>query len=104
MVSVLCIPEVFSACNRLVREKLITTEQYSAIKHEFLLDIDSAVVVNLTEGIIEQSVACLEKGAIRSLDAIHVSSALVYGTDIFVTGDMRQKSVTELMGLAVEYC
>jgi len=102
-VSVVCITEVLSACNRLVREGLITEDQYTAIKQDFILDIESATIIDLTGDVIQASITCLEKGAIRSLDAIHVGAALAYGPDLFVTGDMKQKTIAEIMGIKVRF-
>ena len=104
IVSIICITEVLSACNRLLRENLISKKQYDIIKNEFLNDIDSATVVNLTGEVIQVSINCLEKGTNRSLDALHIGAAITYNSDRFITGDMRQKSIAEVMGLSVESC
>ena len=100
-VSVICITEVLSACNRLVREKLITKKQYSLIKNEFLLDIDAATIIDLTSEVIVHSITCLESGTIRSMDALHIGTALVYECDVFVTGDSKQKDIAKKMGLKI---
>ncbi len=103
-VSVICITEVISACRRLVREKAINEEQYDWIKNEFLLDIDASQVIGLNGEVVENSIICLEKGALRSLDAVQIGSAMVYRPDIFLTGDSRQSDVTDKIGLKVLFC
>ena len=103
-VSIICITEVLSACNRLARDKAISEEQYNWIKHEFLQDIDAAEVIMITGEVIENSILCLEKGVIRSLDALHIGAAMAYNGDIFLTGDSKQKYVAEKMGLKVLFC
>jgi len=102
-VSVVCVTEVLSACNRLLREKKITAKQYAWIKNEFLLDIAEFFVIELTAEVVGRSVTCLEKGAVRSLDALHIASALESGCTRFVTGDERQRGVAGKMGLKDEF-
>lgn len=99
--SILCIPEILSACNRTLREKKISSEQYTFIKNEFMQDLEELFIININESIIAKSVNCLEKGSIRSLDALHIASALEDKCDIFITGDIRQKKIAALMDLKV---
>jgi len=101
-VCIVCIPEVLSACNRLVREKKIDAGQYEWIKNEFLLDMGEFVVIDITSEVIIRSIHCLEKGALRSLDALHVASAVEYKCGMFVTGDRRQHAIASRMGLKPE--
>ncbi len=101
-VSIICVPEVMSACNRLLRENKIKQEQYEWIKDEFLLDIAEFVVIDITSEVIIKSIYCLEKGALRSLDALHISSAIEYKCGLFVTGDLRQHAIASSMGLKLE--
>jgi len=101
-VCIVCIPEVLSACNRLVREKRINSEQYEWIKNEFLLDMGEFVVIDITNEVIIRSIHCLEKGALRSLDALHIASAIEYKCGLFVTGDQRQHAIAASMGLKLE--
>jgi len=101
-VCIVCVPEVISACNRLVREKKITRDQYDWIKNEFILDMGEFAVVDLTTEVIARSVECLEKGSLRSLDALHVAAAVEYGCDLFLTRDVRQKGIAIALGLNIE--
>lgn len=101
-VCIVCVPEVISACNRLVREQKIDTAQYKWIKKEFLLDVGEFTVIDCTNEVIGTSIRCLEKGALRSLDALHIASAMEYQCDVFATGDARQKKIAVTMGLKVE--
>lgn len=101
-VCIVCIPEVLSACNRLVREKKISADHYEWIKNEFLLDMGEFVVIDLTNEVIGRSIQCLEKGALRSLDALHISAAVEYKCALFVTGDIRQREIAAKMGLKLE--
>jgi uncharacterized protein len=101
-VCVICVTEVLSACNRLVRENKITAEQYKWIKNEFLLDIAEFYVIDLTNEVIGRSISCLEKGVMRSLDALHIAAALELKCGLFLTGDYRQRDLALIMGLNVE--
>ncbi len=101
-VCIVCVPEVLSACNRLVREKRIDSEQYEWIKNEFLLDIGEFVVIDMTNEVIIRSIQCLEKGVLRSLDALHIASAVEYKCGLFVTGDQRQINIAGAMRLKIE--
>ena len=58
--------------------------------------------VELDEGIAERA-AVLEPVGLRSLDAIHLASALALGDDLdaFVTYDSRQADAARALGLAV---
>jgi uncharacterized protein len=101
-VCIICLPEVLSACNLLLREKKINQEQYNWIKNEFLLDINELVIIDLTDDVISRSIQCLEKGAVRSLDALHIAAAVEYKCGLFLSGDIRQKKIAGQMGLKVE--
>ena len=101
-VCIVCIPEVLSACNRLVREKKINSDQYEWIKNEFLLDMGEFVVIDITNEVVIRSIHCLEKGALRSLDALHIAAAVEYKCGMFITGDRRQKNIANVIGLNFE--
>lgn len=101
-VCIVCVTEVLSACNRLVREKKINSEQYEWIKKEFLLDMGECIMIDITNEVIIRSIQCLEKGALRSLDALHVASAIEYKCGLFVTADQRQMNIAGAMKLKVE--
>lgn len=98
-ISVICILEIISALNRLRRENKIDTEQYNKIKIEFLQDIDDFNVIEITPSVINISIACLEKGTIRSLDALHVGCAVSSGCNLFLTSDKRQYNIAGKMNI-----
>jgi predicted nucleic acid-binding protein len=100
--SILCVPEVLSACNRLLREKKLDREDYQAVKRGFLRDIEETTLVNVVPAIIEGAVKCLEAGTMRTLDAIHVASAVSSGCELFVTSDPRQADGARAMNLRTE--
>ena len=100
--SILCVPEVLSACNRLRREKKLDDATYRAIKQVFLHDIEDTNLVTVVPAIIEGAVSCLEGGTMRTLDAIHVASAMSSGAELFVTSDSRQAAGARAMKLQTE--
>src|SRR4029450_7034264 len=68
-VSVICIPEIVSALCRRRRERKVSAEQYRKVKASVLSDIDDATVIGITEEVIAQAVALLERFPLRSADA-----------------------------------
>jgi hypothetical protein len=100
--SILCVPEVLSACNRLRREKRLDQKGYQAIKDGFFRDLEDTNLINVVPTIIEGAVRCLEEGTMRTLDAIHVASAMFTGSNLFVTSDPRQAEGARAMKLQTE--
>ena len=100
--SILCVPEVLSACNRLRREKKLDEKGYQAIKGGFFLDIEETNLINVVPSIIESAVNCFERGTMRTLDAIHVVSTMSIGSELFVTSDPRQAEGARAMKLRTE--
>ncbi len=88
--SIICVPELLSAMNRKLREKVISRSQYSKIKaslSEEIIDID---IIQLTDNVIKKTIMLLEKNILRSLDAVHIACAIEWKADIFITSDKRQ--------------
>ena len=100
--SILCVPEVLSACNRLRRERKLDQKGYQAIKDSLLRDIEDTNLVNVVPAIIEGAIRCLEGGTMRTLDAIHVASAMSAECELFVTSDPRQAKGARTMKLSTE--
>jgi uncharacterized protein len=88
--SIICIPELLSAMNRRLREKSISKVQYTEIKTKFAREIVDINIVQLTDSVIKNSTRLLEKNVLRTLDAIHIASAVEWKADIFLTSDKRQ--------------
>lgn len=101
VLSVLCMPEILSALNRLRREEKLSTEAYLQLKQSFLADFAEATIVDLTREVLSHAVVCLETTALRTLDAIHVASAAKGGCDLFVSADQRQCRGAIAMGIRV---
>jgi predicted nucleic acid-binding protein len=86
----------------LVREGHITDTDYGHLKAAILADFDDADICELSTTILKHTLGCLERNALRAMDAIHVASALTYGPDLFVSADQRQIDAARSEGLMVE--
>ena len=98
-VSVLGLPEVISALRRRRRENKLTDDEYRGAKEKFLDDVEETQVLALTPSIIDQSILLLEHNTLRASDAIHVASALIWRSALFVSGDVRQIDAAKKAGL-----
>ncbi|MEI6421797.1 MAG: type II toxin-antitoxin system VapC family toxin [Lentisphaerota bacterium] len=101
IVSIICLPEIISAFNRLKREGLIGKESYDLLKANLEADIADAFVINLNPEILKTCVYCLEKSKLRGMDAIHLASAVHSDCDLFISSDKRQCEAAKTMGLKV---
>ena len=101
-VSVICVSEIVSALCRRRRERKLSTEEYRNAKASVLSDIDDATVIGITEEVLAQAVALLEKFPLCSADALHVACAAEWSTDLFVSADDRQCTAARVHGLRVE--
>ncbi len=101
VVSVLCLPEMISTLNRLVRERKIAHAAYSALKALILEDLEQAEVVNLTASVVARAVRLLEENPLRALDALHLGCAAEISPDVFVSADERQIEAGRRAGLDV---
>ncbi len=99
--SILCVPEIFSALNRRRREGLIDLESYTQIKSAFVADISDATILQITSSAIQQSINLLENYPLRSMDALHIAGALVWQAELFISADHRQLEAAKQSGLTV---
>ena len=92
-VSIFCMPEVFSALNRLKREKKINKEQYSQIKLAIYEDFKLFDVCSLGESVLREAIGILENHPLKSLDALQLASALIMSADFFACSDKHLLSI-----------
>jgi len=97
----IALPEIISAFCRLRRESRIDNTQYRQLKTLLLADIEDAAICDLTPMVIARTIAALEAGALRGMDAIHIGSALIMQADVFITADERQVEAALRAGLQV---
>lgn len=100
-VSILVLPELISTLCRLVREGRLTAEDYRSLKTAAQVDLSDADLCDVSQEIFEQAIRCLETHPLRTLDAIHVGSALIYQPDLFVSADRRQTEAAGREGISV---
>lgn len=101
VVSMLCMPEIFSAVNRLRREKYIDTVQYVQLKNAILREFQEFEVCELSPEVIGRSVRLLEEYSLRALDALHLASAMHVKPVVFVSSDKEQIAVARGIHLKV---
>ena len=97
----ICICEVSALC-RLRREGKLSVHQYGKAKRALLDDAEDASVVQITGEVLARAIELLERFPLRSSDALHVASALEWGSNLFVSADDRQCAAAEACGLRVE--
>ncbi|HSV43393.1 MAG TPA: type II toxin-antitoxin system VapC family toxin [Candidatus Bathyarchaeia archaeon] len=100
-VSILTLPEIFSAMSRLRRESRLTKKQYQEIKDALLREFDDFHVCDLTSEVVRQAVELLEKYTLRTLDAMHLACAVMIKADLFVSSDTQQIKAAKNLSLAV---
>jgi len=97
--SVICVPEIISALNRLLREKHLTRQDYAHAKQRLAQDVRDAVIINLTPDVIQSSIGILETNPLRTMDALHIACAMAWEVDLFISSDHRQITAARTAGL-----
>ncbi|MBN1781955.1 type II toxin-antitoxin system VapC family toxin [bacterium] len=101
--SLVCIPEILSALNRRLQEKNLSKNDYLRAKTRLMQEIKDISIINITPGVIQKSIGLLEHHRIRTQDAIHISCALEWQPDLFVSSDKRQIDAAQKSGLKVKF-
>jgi uncharacterized protein len=96
---VICLPEMISTLNRLVREGKLRADDYQKTRDLILMEIEDAEVCYLTPEVVTRAIRCLEHNALRAMDALHLGCALVLEPDLFVSSDHRQIGAAKTEGL-----
>jgi predicted nucleic acid-binding protein len=96
---VICIPEIISALNRRVRERVLSRRDYVKVKQRLSEDVYDATMITLTPTVISACTTVLEASPVRTLDALHIACALEWGAELFVSSDERQISAARRAGL-----
>lgn len=97
----IALPEIVSALCRLQREARISKSQYLQLKSTLLADMEDASICDLTPAVLGQAISTLETNGLRSSEAIHIGSAVVLKSDVFVSSDKRQLDAAVKAGLKV---
>ncbi len=102
VVSVLCVPETLSGLNRLRREGKLSGDEYLIVKEELAGDVAHATVVPMTSSVLSRTIDILEEVPLRTLDAVHIATALEMNCDLFVSADVQQCKAAAGLGLTTE--
>jgi hypothetical protein len=102
VVSVICLPEMVSMLNRLIRQGTLSAQTYHQTKSLMLSDLEDADICNLTPEVIGRAIQCLENHPVRGMDGLHLGCALIVGPDLFVSSDPAQVEAARKEGLRVE--
>lgn len=101
-ISIIAVPEIISALNRRRREGNLSADDYARVKRQLALDVADADLVHLKTDVVAESVQLLEQSQLRAMDALHVASAVVWKTDLFVSSDRRQLAAAGEAGLVTK--
>jgi hypothetical protein len=97
----ICLPEMVSTLNRLVREKKLPADDYQKTRDLILSEIEDVEVCYVTPDVVTRTMRCLENHALRAMDALHLGCALIVEPDLFVSSDHRQLEAAKGEGLRV---
>ena len=98
---VICLPEMISTFNRLIREGKLLTEDYQKTRDLILKEIEDAEICYVTPDVVTRTIRCLENNPLRAMDALHLGCALILEPDLFVSSDHRQLEAAKSEGLKV---
>ncbi|MBN1981064.1 MAG: type II toxin-antitoxin system VapC family toxin [Chitinivibrionales bacterium] len=102
MVSILLPIEIIATCARLKREKCISSRHYSKIKSALLIDLRDITIIMPEPSVVQKTVYAIESSPLKTLDAIHLGSALECSPDYFVSSDKQQIQAALKLGLKVK--
>ena len=103
ILSTLAIPEIISSLSRKKREGNIPEKDYINARSKLYNEAKDAVLIRIDSLILDNTINLLEKFPLRTLDAIHIASAIDSEVDLFVTSDKKQHEVALKSGLQVKY-
>ena len=99
--SVIAVPELVAAFNRLLREGRLSEVQYRQLKGDLMADIADAYICDTSPQVIQKAIDALEGQPLRGMDAIHVGAALICQAEAFISADARQCEAARSLGLQV---
>jgi len=99
VLSVICLPEMISTLNRLVREGRLAPHDYRKIRDLILLEMQDTEICYVTPDVVARTIKCLENSPLRAMDALHLGCALLVEPDLFVSSDVRQVEAAKKEGL-----
>ena len=84
----------------------LTPRDFLAIRSRLRKDRDYWELVEAGESVLLQAEELVQKANVRTLDAIHLASAMIFKSESrltipFITGDTKQRDAAHLMGFTV---
>lgn len=101
--SILCVPEIFSALNRRVRENNIVKKDYLTVKNRLMEEVQDIIIINITPAVLNKAIILLENHDLRTMDALHIACAIEWRPDLFVSSDKKQTEAAKASGLAIRF-
>ena len=99
VLSAICLPEMISTLNRLVREGKLSASDYRTTRDLILMEIEDIEICYVTPEVVTRTIKCLENSPLRAMDALHLGCALLVDADLFVSSDVRQIEAARKEGL-----
>ena len=107
--SALATVEIASALARRRQAEDLAEKEFEAIVRQVAKDRPHWYLVEVASETLDRAEAVIRKATVRTLDAVHLASALVLqatavetgGALPFVTGDSRQRDAAESLGIEV---
>jgi predicted nucleic acid-binding protein len=85
--------------------RLLTGRALDSTRRQFAVDLDAFALMSVDATVCNDAARITEQTLCRSLDALHVASALRAGAStVLLTFDIRQASTARSMGLTVVGC
>jgi len=102
ILSVLVLPEIISALTRKNREGVLSEKLYAIAKAQLLKEANDAILMEIDSSVLMNAIDLLERFQVRTLDAIHIASAIESKADLFVTSDKKQYEAAFKSGIPVK--
>ena len=102
LVAAHCKTEIASALLRRRRDGSLPAAEFDRAWAAAQHDVADMTLVPLDAHVERFACAAMVQGPLRSMNALHVGSALAMRVDLFVTADRRQALVARGMGMPVE--
>ena len=81
--------------------RIASAVESSMTREQFNRDLAQFEVASIDTDVCDRAAAIAEASGMRTLDSLHLATALVFGCSSFVSFDRRQSAVAEQLGMTV---